>query len=153
MVKSFALTMVLFTALTAAPGAHAQEKRSPIPSDALVSASRFTLVVDGMEIAQFSSATGIEAALKTRTRTNIVLRRGLLRSPKLREWHDSANSGAASARRGGAIIVYDNIGQEVARYSFRNAWPSKWKGPASKAGGNAVAVESITITVERIESS
>lgn len=133
--------------------AHAQERRASTRSDTPVSASRFVLVVDGMEIAQFSGALGIEAALRTGARSNIVLRRGLLRSPRLREWHESANSGVASTRKGGSIIVYDYAGQEIARYSFRNAWPSKWEGRGSTAGANETAVDSITITVERLEGS
>lgn len=59
-------------------------------------------------------------------------------------WHEAAGPrGAASARKNGSIIVYDYEGNQMRRYSFSHAWPSKWEGPSR-------AIESVTIVAETI---
>ena len=41
-------------------------------------------------------------------------------------------------------------GDAKIRWSFRNAWPSKWTGPAFNASGNAIAIETLEITHEEL---
>jgi phage tail-like protein len=50
-----------------------------------------------------------------------------------------------------AVILSDETGNEVARYSLRNAWPVKYEAPAFNAMGNDVAIESIELTHEGFE--
>lgn len=66
------------------------------------------------------------------------------------EWHDVMASGG-SDRRDGAIIALDRNGNEVARYKFTNAWPSKWEVPSTPADSPDIAMETIELAVERVE--
>jgi phage tail-like protein len=52
-------------------------------------------------------------------------------------------------RKTGAIIIKDVTGQqEVARYSFTEAWISKYKGGELNATSNSLAIEEVTIVHE-----
>lgn len=157
--KILSSAIVLLAILAGAAVGNTQERIAPERPDAPkapespITAARFGISIDGVEVAQFSRAMGLEQAAQTGTRANIVFRGGMIRSPKLRQWYEAASkgSGGTHARKSGAIICYDTMGKPIARYHFVNAWPAKWEGPTSKAGGNAVAVETLTITFEHIE--
>ena len=67
------------------------------------------------------------------------------------EWRQAVIDGdTANMRRNGSIILFNHAMEEVARYNFEQAWPSKWTGPALKADDNSVVVESIEIQVESL---
>ena len=54
-----------------------------------------------------------------------------------------------TARRvNGSIILLDESRQEVARWNFREGWPSKWEGPTLNAKSNEVAIETLEIAHE-----
>lgn len=157
--KILSSTMLLLAILAGTAVGNAQERiaperpGAPKAPESPIAAARFGISIDGVEVAQFSRAMGLEQAARMRTRANIVFSGGMIRSPKLRQWYEAASkgSGGTHARKSGAIICYDTMGKPIARYRFVNAWPAKWQGPAPKAGGNTVAVETITLTVETIE--
>ena len=46
-------------------------------------------------------------------------------------------------------MLYDQTHAEVARWNFENAWPVKVEGPGLNSTANEVAVESLTLAVER----
>ena len=54
----------------------------------------------------------------------------------------------AGARADGSIVMYNARHEEVARFNFRNGWPSSWKGPDVSADDESVAIEEITIAHE-----
>jgi phage tail-like protein len=131
-----------------------------------ITASRFGISVDGHEIASFSELQGITTEVKpveylpgtlvapiraasllsqhsgTRTPSTIRLRRPRDKDVRLTAWHTSA------ARKNASLILYDQGSKPVARYRLVNAWPSKIQVAGASAG---TAMESITISVERIE--
>jgi phage tail-like protein len=57
----------------------------------------------------------------------------------------------SSARKGGAIIVYDYEGNAIKRYKLINAWPKSLEIGSLKAGDTNVLTEKIVITYEQLE--
>lgn len=68
--------------------------------------------------------------------TNILCSRGLSNDTAFSDWRKQVELGNVStARTNGSLVFMSNTGQEVVRYNFTNAWPSKlmihWEGAAS----------------------
>ena len=83
---------------------------------------------------------------------DIVLKWGVTDSRELYNWHLQLINGTL-VRKNGAIILLDDQGQPKVRWNFSEAWPSKWEGPRLIARGNDVAIESLTLTCERLEQA
>ena len=81
---------------------------------------------------------------------DITLKWGLTDSRELYDWHLAAVNGAIQ-RKNGSIILLDDAGQEKARWNFFGAWPSKWDGSEFSAKGSDVAIETLTVSCERVE--
>jgi phage tail-like protein len=137
-----------------------------------ITANRFSLVVNGQEIAAFSELSGITAEVEAvdywQTGSNgpavtkpqagklkpptIVLRRAMGGGMELWAWHEAVRSGqAAAARRSCSLIMFANTGRPVAKYFLTNAWPAKIELTGLKAGANDVLMETITLTAEAIQ--
>ena len=54
-------------------------------------------------------------------------------------------------RRNGSIVLLGRRGEEVVRWNFVRAWPSKWDGPDLNAEGTDVAIEMLELAHEGIE--
>ena len=80
---------------------------------------------------------------------DITLKWGVTDSRELYDWHRAAVDGAVD-RRNGSVILQDDLGNESARWNFFNAWPSKYDGPDFNAKGNDVAIDSLTLSCERM---
>jgi len=84
--------------------------------------------------------------------SNVTLKRGITDSMSLWEWRKKVEDGKISeARKTGSIVVYDTENKEVARYNFKDCWPSKVTGPSLNAAGNEVAVEEVVLVHEGLE--
>jgi phage tail-like protein len=84
--------------------------------------------------------------------TDITLKRGLTDSMSLWQWRKKVEDGQVdAARTNGSIVLFNQQNGEVARWNFKEAWPSKVSGPSLNAGNNEVAIEEMTITHEGIE--
>jgi phage tail-like protein len=44
--------------------------------------------------------------------------------------------------------MFNQEGQEVSRWEFINAWPSKLTGPSANATNNEVGIEELELTIE-----
>lgn len=85
---------------------------------------------------------------------DITLKRGLTdsRGGYFHEWLlASISSTEGPVRRDGVLIAVDRSGGEVKRWNFTNAWPSKYEIATFESRGGDVAMESITLVVERID--
>ena len=82
--------------------------------------------------------------------SNIVLKWGMTDDTELYEWHRDAVRGTIT-RKNGSIVLLDRAGQEVTRWNFVNAWPTKWDGPDLNAEGTDVAIETLELAHEGIE--
>lgn len=131
----------------------------------------FALEIEGIEIAAFTACSGLKTStavfeieeggltqyvhkLPGQSRwENIVLRYGVTSDTTLLEWRNEVLQDKFSARRNGAIVVKNLANEEVRRYSFKQAWPVAWEGPAFDAQNAALAIEMLEIAHHGIEVS
>ena len=86
------------------------------------------------------------------TWNNITLKRGITDATDLWDWRRLVEEGKVEeARKNGSVVMYDQTGQEIARWNFTNAWPSKLTGPSADAKSNEVAIEELEVVVEGYE--
>jgi phage tail-like protein len=80
---------------------------------------------------------------------NITLKRGITDNMQIWTWREKVEQGnIKEARVTGSIIMYDYNFQEVARWTVKEAWPSKVSGPQFKTDGNEYGVEELTLVHE-----
>jgi phage tail-like protein len=132
----------------------------------------FGLEVDGVQIKQISEVTGLKMEqdvieLKQNTADGkymikklpgrpkageVTLTRGLTADNSFEKWIKDAHFGKmSSARKGGAIIVFDYEGAPIKRYKLTNAWPKSLEIGSLKAGDTAVLTEKLVVTYEQME--
>lgn len=136
-----------------------------------ITAARFSITIDGYEIASFSELVGITTSVDVvdfiessdkeiimkklpgkRTPPTLTLKRGKNNSMELWTWHESVLYGdMAAARKSCSLVMYDVGGKPVARYHLEHAWPSKIEIGGLKAGASEVLMESVTIVCEHIQ--
>jgi len=84
--------------------------------------------------------------------SNITLKRGVTNTKEFFQWFRLVVQGKISqARRNMSIALLDDEGNEVARWKFRNAWPTKYEGPKLNARTSEVAIETLEITHEGLD--
>ena len=82
----------------------------------------------------------------------VTLTRGLTDDNSFEKWVKDSHFGKmSSARKGGAIIVYDYEGNALKRYKLTNAWPKSLEIGALKAGDTSVLIEKLVLTYEQLE--
>jgi phage tail-like protein len=76
----------------------------------------------------------------------------------LYKWYSDCNKNAGGAnqwsnnnRKEASIVIYDQGGDEKARWNILYAYPTKYEGPKLEAGGSDVANETLTLVHEGIE--
>lgn len=82
--------------------------------------------------------------------SNIVLKWGITDDMSLYQWHRQIVTGEIE-RKNGSIVLLNRRGEEVARWNFVRAWPTKYDGPDFTAEGNDVAIETIELAHEGVE--
>jgi phage tail-like protein len=106
--------------------------------------------VEVVEVREGSDPTGAVRKLPGRVKySDIVLKWGVTQSRELYDWHLAIIQGQLQ-RKNGSIVLLDASGAEAVRWLFADAWPSKFEGPTLNAEGNDVAIESLTLTCERM---
>lgn len=133
---------------------------------------RFSVEIGGVIVADFTECSGLHAETevfeykeggvnsmshKLPVRTtfgNLTLKRGVNASHELAEWYQSLidHGWATDDRRNLSVIVRDPEGGEVLRWNLVRALPVKWDGPTFKPDSNAVAVETLELAFESVES-
>ncbi|MBW5484173.1 phage tail protein [Streptomyces bambusae] len=132
----------------------------------------FGLEIDGVVIKQINEVTGLKMEqdvieLKQNTADGkyvikklpgrpkageVTLTRGLTADNNFEKWIKDARFGKmGSARKGGAIIVFDYEGQPIKRYTLVNAWPKSLEISSLKAGDTSVLTEKLVITYEQMD--
>ncbi|MEE4496058.1 phage tail protein [Streptomyces sp. NPDC050529] len=82
----------------------------------------------------------------------VTVTRGLTEDNSFERWiKDSRFGRMISARRNGAVIVYDYEGLPIKRYKLINAWPKSLEIGTLKAGDTSVLTEKLAITYESME--
>lgn len=83
---------------------------------------------------------------------DITLKRGITEALDIWNWRREVESGnVEGARRNGSIVMFDQELNEIARWNFERAWPSKVSGPQLQSDSNNIGVEELTIVHEYIE--
>ena len=140
------------------------------PNDALT-AARFSITIDGYEIASFSELQGITTEVQPvdflestekevifkklpgkRMPPTLKLSRGKNQSMELWAWHEAVLQGnIVAARKSCSLVMYSTDGKPVARYHLEHAWPSKLEIGGLKAGASEVLMETVTLVCEHIQ--
>lgn len=82
----------------------------------------------------------------------ITMTRGLTDDGEFQKWVKDVRLGdMTSARRGGAIIVYDYQQNAIKRFKLTNCWPKSLEIGTMKAGDTSVLTEKLTITYDSCE--
>ena len=131
-------------------------------------AFRFRVEIDGVQQAGFTECTGLGSHVEIveyreggdvstvrkligkTSYPDITLKWGSTDSAELLNWHLTAVTGQLQ-RKNGSVVMCDDTGTEKVRWNFFSAWPSKWDGPSFNAKGNDIAIETLTISCERVE--
>jgi phage tail-like protein len=133
-----------------------------------VTAARFAIVVDGQQVAAFSELQALTSGYETEDidvdqketiltvptkhrPPSVILKRGLTSDRALWDWHADAIQNGSRAWRDAELVMYDYEGRPVARFTMINAWPSKLEVDTLSSGGQAVAMETLTLACERLE--
>lgn len=136
-----------------------------------ITAARFSITIDGYEIASFSELQGIKTEIKTvdfvesgekgiiqakmpgnPELASLTFKRGQNNSLEMWAWHEAARFGQMDqARKSCSLVMYDASGKPQARYHLENAWPSKIEIGALKAGSNEVLMESVTLVCDHMQ--
>ena len=129
---------------------------------------RFLVEIEGIVQAGFSEASGFGSDVEVveyreggDTPTvrklpgkvsypDLTLKWGITDNRDLYDWHRAAVDGKVE-RKNGSILLLDDLGVEKVRWNFYDAWPSKWEGASFNATGNEVAIDSLTVSCERVE--
>ena len=123
---------------------------------------RFDIIVGNNKQAEFSECSGLQVEMEVMEYqeggrngyvhklpgrlkvSNVTLRRGIITSDKLWDWFKKAVSGRIE-RKNLDVVLCDEKGRERQRWSFQEAYPVKWVGPALKASDNTIAVEALEL--------
>lgn len=128
----------------------------------------FSFELDGVEVAHFMEFSGLKTAaevyeiqeggLNSTTHKlpsgskyeNLTLRYATHVSQQLAEWRDKYINDEFGLRKdcSGAVVMRNNKGEEIRRYSFHECWPVSWEGPSMASGGSALAIESVEIAYD-----
>lgn len=129
----------------------------------------FLVEIDNATIAGFSEIDGISSEIEiveyregkdarhARKLTgmhkfgNITMKNGFTDNDELHQWFLTGINGAVE-RRNGSIILQDEEQQQVVRWNFRQGWITKFEGPTFNAASAEVAILSVELCVEEIET-
>lgn len=139
------------------------------PTQDPLTAAKFSLVVDGVEIAAFNEIVSLESEIdpgatagatrgptakpaSTNPLPNVTLKRGMTKGMELWAWHQAAVAGPLdSVRKTASLIMYDTAGAPVARFWLTRAWPASIGVTALKAGSSEILYETVTFVCDKIE--
>lgn len=83
---------------------------------------------------------------------DITMKRGITDNMDIWDWRQMVEEGNMDeARKSGSVIMFNRKLEEVARWNFDQAWPSKVTGPSVKADSNEVGVEELTLAIESMD--
>jgi phage tail-like protein len=126
----------------------------------------FSVEIDGIPRGAFSEVSGLTAEgdavdyregtdmqhnvrklVGLRKYTNLMFKRGYTQDGSLWAWWTNIMNGQPD-RRNVTIVLMDEARKPVMRWHAENAWINKIEGPALKAAGNEVAMESMELVHE-----
>jgi phage tail-like protein len=83
---------------------------------------------------------------------NITLKRGMTNSLAIWKWFEAVQEGKwASQRKNAALSIYDQAGQEQARFELAGAWPASYKIADVNARSSDIEIEEIEVAYEEFK--
>ena len=82
--------------------------------------------------------------------SNLILKRGLINSPKLYEWFKQTKQGTLE-RKDITVSILNEEKEPFATWKFINCWPTKYSGSTLNAKGNEVVIETLEIATEDVD--
>ena len=149
-----ALGLVLMVLLLTSPGSHPKPAQAQTTQDPLT-AAKFSLVVDGQEIAAFNELGGATSSIMLPRADgkaaqleplSIVLKRGASQDLAMSSWHQAATTQLTGYRKNVTLVFYDTAGAPVMKFELKNAWPAEYHLSVLKAGSSEIIYENITLT-------
>ncbi len=131
-------------------------------------AHNFKVAIDGVATAGFSECSGLSIENDVieyrhgeedtyvrklpglRKYSKITLKRGFTKDTGLWEWRKTVLEGKTQ-RASGSITLLDEARKPAMHWNFFEGWPSKLDGATLNAKGNDIAIETLEITIERLE--
>jgi phage tail-like protein len=131
-----------------------------------VTANRFYVEIGGQIEACFSECSGLgvqidkevyfeggvndqqRVFLKQTKFTDVTLKRGITGDTIFWQWLRQTLDKASKKRLGVDIILFNQAGEEMQRWSLIGAVPVGWKAPSLQANGNSLAIEELTLAYE-----
>lgn len=83
--------------------------------------------------------------------TNLVFKWGVTGDLAFWNWVVEGMNGLAQRTEGSVVLLNENR-QEVMRWNFKRGWPCKWTGPGLNAKNNEIAMETLEICHEGLET-
>jgi len=132
----------------------------------------FLVEIDGLPAAGFVQVSGLESSIEVIeyregtdpalthrklpgkvTYANVVLKAGVAKDRALYDWHKEWVTGGAGAKRKAVrIVLLDRSGTRVLAWRLHAAWPVKYTGPTLNATANEVAIETIELAHEGMDT-
>jgi len=81
--------------------------------------------------------------------TNLILKRGLIKSSELYDWFKQIKQGSIE-RRDITVNILNEEKEPFATWKLRNCWPTKYSGSTLNAKGNEVVIETLEIVTEDV---
>lgn len=168
------IAIAAVAAIAAVIGAPAAQSSGQSRAGDRLANFNFRVEIDGVAAGQFSEVSGLSVEQEvveyrsgedSTTRKipgrvkygDITLKRGYTSTGTLHDWIETnltgRDAGKGVDRRNGSIVVLNESDEEVARYNFFEAWPSKWKISSLDGKGNDVLVEEVVIVIEWFEEA
>lgn len=82
--------------------------------------------------------------------SNLILKRGLIKSPELYEWFKQTKQGTLE-RRDIIVSILNDEKEPFATWRLKNCWPTKYGGSTLNATSNEVAIETLEIATEDVD--
>ena len=64
---------------------------------------------------------------------------------------DVARGQIEESKRQVSVIMYDSTSEEILRWNFQDAYPSKWSGPTFSSGSSQVAIETLVLSYQSLD--
>lgn len=79
---------------------------------------------------------------------DLTLKRTLSADKSFWNWAKSIRDGKQEYRTKGAVVLHDITGTETGRWTFENAWPSKWSASDLDVGTDDLMTEEVILSIE-----
>jgi phage tail-like protein len=146
------------------------QESPPGGSDPPFTVARFSLTIDGVEIAQFSEvaiSSEVEPLeIREQSGDTLILKmlpgkpllatltfkRGMTSDTSMSAWHESVVEApfGKTVRKNCTVTMFDASGEPVARYALESAWPSKIEIGALKDDKNEILIETVTLVCDSL---